>query len=139
MMFLADECIQKLQSDGVTFERNSDGTLRIPALCPDVGDLIIAFDDDEITVYLGRFTHCHFTPGVCGNAEDPDQVHEAVDTAVEFVSSVMADKFVIWRYPNGGGGCYRLEAERDPMADTPLGSNAQRYLWSGPYPLSGAA
>ena len=133
MRSLANRFTQELRSASVAFERDADGALRVPARCRDVGELVIALDDDEISVFIGEFTHCHFTPGACGDLEGTDRVGEAVREAADFVRGVLADQWVLWRYPNGGGGCYLLGDEEDPMADVPLGEDAQCYLWSGPY------
>jgi hypothetical protein len=140
MPSLANRCVRELESAGVVLQRDPDGALRIPARCPEVGDLVIAFDNDEITVFLGNLTHCHFTPGAGGNLEAPDREGECVRVAVDFVRAVLHDRMVMWRYPNGAGGCYRIEDEDNRMADTPLkGEEVASFLWSGPYRREGAA
>jgi len=136
---LANRCTQELRSASVAFNRDADGALRVPARCRDLGDLVVAFDRDEITVFIGEFTHCHSTPGACGDLEATDQIGEAVREAVDFVRGVVEDKRVVWRSPNGSGGCYQLGDEEDPMADAPLGDEAQCFLRCGPYPRGGAA
>ncbi len=112
----------------------------MPARCPEVGDLVVAFDNEEITVFVGDLTHCHFTPGAAGNPEAVDQVGECVREAVDFVRGVLGDRWVIWSYPNGAGGCYEIGEEENPMADAPLpGEDARSFLWSGPYTRDGEA
>jgi hypothetical protein len=140
MTSLENACIKELQLAGVIFERDSDGALRVPARFSEVGDLVIAFDDGEITVYVGELTHSHFTPETTDQAGTQALGNAAAAAAaVEFVAGIVADQFVIWRYPSGGGGCYPLSFENHPMADTPIGDDAQCYLWSRPYVRGGAA
>ena len=139
MTSLENACIKELQSAGVGFVRDADGALRIPARFPEVGDLVVAFDDGEITVYVGDLTHCHFTPETSDQGSLQAQVDAAAVEAVEFVANVVTDKYVIWRYLSGGGGCYPLSFENSPMADTPIGDDAQCYLWSRPYVRGSAA
>jgi hypothetical protein len=131
--------MQGLTSAGVAFERDTDGTLRVQARSRDVGDLLVAFHDQEITVYIDDLTHCHFTPGACDDPEASDPVGEAVSQAVDYVRGVLDDKWVLWRDPSGAGGCYLLGGEENPMDDAPLDEDAQCFLWSGPYKRDGAA
>src|SRR5687768_11705079 len=105
---LANDFVQALQLAPITFERDADGTLRIPARSSEVGDLVVSFDDDEITFFIGHITHQHFTPGACGNPEARDQVAECIREAVQFLRGVLDDRWVLYCYPNGGGGCYEV-------------------------------
>ena len=139
MTSLDNACIKELQSIGVDFERDADGALRVPARLPEVGDLVVAFDDGEVTVYVGDLTHCHFAPETSEQMGGQTQIDAAAAAAVEFVARIVADQFVIWRYPSGRGGCYPLSFENSPMADTPIGNDAKCYLWSRPYVRDGAA
>ena len=139
MKSIANACVERLRTAGVGFERDADGALRVPALRPEIGDLVVTFDDREITVYVGDLTHCHFTPETADQASAQAHVDAAAAEAVDFVVSIVNDQFVIWRYPSGGGGCYPLSFESSPMADTPIGDEAQCYLWSRPYVRGGAA
>jgi hypothetical protein len=124
---LANDFVQALQSASISFERDADGTLRIPARRSEVGDLDVSSDDDEITFFIGHITHQHFTPGARGNPATPDQVGECIREAVQFLRGVLDDRWVLYCYPNGGGGCYEI-GEDDGWA-----KDAARFLWSGPY------
>ena len=124
---LANNFVQALHSASITFERDADGTLRIPARSSEVGDLVVAFDDDEITFFIGDITHQHFTPGSRGNPEAPDQVAECIREAVQFLREVLDDRWVLYSYPGGAGGCYEIGEDDGRTED------AARFLWSGPY------
>jgi hypothetical protein len=124
---LANDFVQALQAASIAFERHADGTLRIPARSSEVGDLVVSFDEDEITFFIGHITHQHFTPGARGDPEAPDQVAECIREAVQFLRGVLDDRWVLYCYPNGGGGCYEIGEDGGWAKD------AARFLWSGPY------
>lgn len=140
MSSLAERCSQALHTAGVTFQREADGALRVPARCQEVGDLVVAFDGGEITVFIGNLTHCHFTPGASGTLESTDQIGECVGEAADFVSSVLQDRWVLWTSATGLGGSYEVGDEHNPMADGPLpGEDVVRFCWSGPIRTDGSA
>lgn len=121
----ADPLRAGLSAASVAFE-DDNGQFRIPARHPDVGDLLITLDDGEITVFVGNFTHRHFT------AHEGDAT--CVANAIEYVCGIVNDQWVLWAYPGGAGGSYRIGAEAEPSADTPLpDEEVIRYVWSGPY------
>jgi hypothetical protein len=121
-----------LAAAGVEFEDDA-GQLKIPARHPDVGDLLITLDDGEITVFVGNFTHRHFTP-TAGTVDDAgSSVEDCVREAIEYVCGILNDQWVLWAYPGGAGGSYRMGSEADPSADAPPDDEVIRYVWSGPY------
>lgn len=119
-----------LRSAGVAFATDGD-QLRIPARHPDVGDLLITFDDGEITVFVGNLTHLHFTPHSGSTTYAASTAEDCASDAVEYVRGVLNDEWILWAYPGGAGGSYRVGADNDPMEDTPC-EGVVRYLWSGP-------
>ena len=113
---------------GVNFESAPDGSLVIEAKCKDVGDLVISFENNEISVFIGEITHDHFTP------ESPEHLNECIIEAVEFVNDILRDRMIIWSYPDGIGGSYKIGTEQDPMSDSPLdGEDVKYFTWSGTY------
>lgn len=113
-----------LEAAGIAFEDDA-GQLKIPALHPEVGDLLITFDDAEITIFVGNFTHCHFTAST---------IEDCVRQALDYVIGILNDQWILWAYPGGTGGSYRLGAEGDPKENAPLpDEEVIRYLWSGPF------
>jgi len=137
---LEKRCSEALRSAEVAIQGNPDGTLRVVARSVEVGDLVVAFDNDEITVYIGDLTHCHFTPGAVGNLDASDPIGECARAAVGFVLGVLNDREMIWTYPNGVGGSHRSGDKNNPMADAPISEEGTRYyLWSGPRHGDGTA
>jgi hypothetical protein len=117
----------------IEFEDDA-GQLRIPARHPEVGDLLITLDDGEITVFVGNFTHRHFTPHDAAATYEASTTEDCVRDALEYVCGILNDRWVLWTYPGGAGGSYRLGSEADPAEDVPVsGEQVVRYLWSGPY------
>jgi hypothetical protein len=87
----------------------SEPAATFPAVHPDVGDLVIRDDGDELTIYVGNFTHVHF---------------DSVDETLTFLDDVFADRMEFFGSHLGGGGC------RHRTAKALLGTRT--YVWSGP-------
>ena len=140
MSSLIDLAKAHLRRASVAFDADPQRGLVLRPISPVWGELVLGFDDGEITAYMGDATHCHFTPGACGDLDADDPVQECVEEAVRFVADVLADQYVIWTYPNGAGGCYPVGHAADPQVDAPLPlSGATEWLWSGGSPPPGAA
>lgn len=133
--WFAERLPKALRAVGVTFE-HAGSQLRIPALHEAVGDLVIAFDNDEITVFIGKLTHCHFTPLASSAADDGRTDTDCIDGAADYLRGIVNNEWVIWVYPGRAGGCYRIKPRIDIDQDaiSPR-EGIVRYLWSGP--LSG--
>ena len=129
-MSLRKRFMKRLRALGIEYTVDSDGALRVPARHASVGDLIASFENAEISVFIGEITHCHFTPGSCGEIDSADSIEECVSSAGRYVRDVLADKYVLWTAGGGVagvGGSYHVE---HPI-DTPT-PRASSFLWSGP-------
>ena len=123
----------RLRDAGIEFAVADNGDLGIAGPNIALGSMIISFEDDEVSVFLGDVTHCHFTP--CAPQDDfPGRTPEQVASlAVEFISEVVADEWVIWRWSNGRDGCYKPDGDDEESANAPLsGEDVEYHLWSGP-------
>jgi hypothetical protein len=93
-----------------------------------IGDLEIYLDGDEITMYLGHHTHCHFSLYMVDKDPDPEEMISA--EAVKFLTDLLDDRVVIWSQTVDGkpmsGGSYYLGAKQ-----TLKSSGADSFLWSG--------
>jgi hypothetical protein len=57
-------CAERLAAAGIVFQRDADG-LRVPAVCAEVGDLLVYFYNGEITVDIEKITYWRPTqPGL---------------------------------------------------------------------------
>jgi hypothetical protein len=99
-----------------------------PAAHPEVGNIEICDDGDELTVYVGELSHGHFS-----NYDDnltADQKAEIIaEKVAEFLEDLFADRIVIWRSFGGSGGWYHVGhaglAKIIPKT---------KFVWSGPMP-----
>jgi hypothetical protein len=126
---IADALIPKLQ------ERLPGREMRIgtppspciafPAIHPDVGDLEIYDDGDELTVVAGKFTHGHFS-----NYDDALSMEQKAaqisDEVATFLEELFADRIVLWGSHEGAGGWHKRGERAASQND------AKEYVWSGP-------
>ena len=94
----------------------------------------MGFEDGEVSVFIGDITHCHFTPYKADDQFPGCTTEQAATKAVQFIREVVEDKWVIWRWRDGRGGCFKPGGDDDEAADAPLpGEVVECFLWSGPY------
>jgi len=129
---LCDLTLSELRGVGITPALESDGTLRIAARDAKVGDIVVSFEGDEISVFLGDITHCHFTPYAAQDNFPGCTPMEAAADASRFIREVVSDQWVIWRWRDGRGGCFKLGGNDEESADAPLpGEEVESFVWSG--------
>lgn len=104
-----------------------NSVLTFPAKHPDVGAIEIHDDGNELTLYLGNFTHSHISNYDEGISDD-DKAKEIIESAVAFLSEVFNDRVIFWGSHKGGGGSYHVS-----ITEPKPGSNEPRFVWSGPY------
>ena len=98
--------------------------LTIPAAHPEVGDIVLQDDDEEITAFLGHFTHRHFSNyDEIPTAEKEKLIAEDV---ASFLEDLFADRIIMWGSPRGMGGSHPI----DSSSLRRLGR--RKYVWSGP-------
>ncbi|MBS1583235.1 MAG: hypothetical protein JST66_13635 [Bacteroidetes bacterium] len=97
-----------------------------PAEHPEVGDVQLHDDGDEITLIAGRFTHGHFSNYDGISLVEKEQA--IAKDVIDFLSDLFADRVVLWGSHQGGGGWRVI----DPA--TYEGSKRRNeYVWSGPW------
>jgi hypothetical protein len=130
---------QRLLDAGIEFTADEAGSVRITGRNSAVGDIVVSFDGNEVSVFLGDITHCHFTPYKADDNFPGCTPEQAATDAVSFIREVIADQWIIWRWSDGRGGCYKPGAD-DDAADGPLpGELVEYFVWSGPYVPPGKA
>jgi hypothetical protein len=108
--------------------RVHDGTqpaASFPAAHPEVGDLLVDDDDEELTITVGKLTHGHFMPNDYG-LPSQENVEDFVERVVKFVDDVFADRIEFWAAGKAGGWHAR---GGKPSGQWP---NRRRFVWSGP-------
>jgi hypothetical protein len=119
---------RELGDAAITYSADPTGSLRIAALCRDIGDIVTSFENSEVTVFIGDFTHRHFTPPSTTTSD----AGRCVADAVQLIRGVLEERYVLWRYPNGVGGCYLKGSDPDLDPGAPLAnSGAVYFFWSG--------
>ena len=108
----------------------SQPTATFPAVHPDVDDLIVQDDGDELTIYVGRFTHVHlgnYDEGVTENERE----QRIVEETLAFLDDIFADRIEFFASRFGSGGCRKRDGKpRGVVSKLLLGPRS--YVWSGP-------
>jgi hypothetical protein len=129
---LAKLMAQRMRNAGIAFVAGASETLRVAAREPAVGDLVVSFEGNEVSVFLGDITHCHFTPYARDDKWPGCTNEQAAEDAVQFISEVVQDRWVIWCWNDGRGGCFKPDGNDEEAADAPLpGEDVKYFLWSG--------
>ena len=107
----------------------SEPLVRIPAKHPDVGDVVILDDGDELRVSVGRLTHSHF--GLDGSGLTPtERAGFIAGDVVGFLRKVFADEIEFYGNERGGGARERSRGKRGSLSKVFFGRKS--YVWSGP-------
>lgn len=122
---LVDELVKRFPGRGLRLESEAKRRAVFPAAHPDVGDIIILDDDEELMVVYGNFTHCHYgawrlPPGATNR--------DIVESLLRDLDDLFGDRLVMWGSHNEEGGIFRLGQELSSLS--PL--EKRRYVWSGP-------
>ena len=89
-------------SEGPLLLGNSRLVARCPAVSSEFGDVEIYDDGDEVTIFLGDFTHIHI--GCYEEQLSPAEKEEMiVQQTMDFLSRLFADKIECWKQWWGGG------------------------------------
>ena len=98
--------------------------ITVPASHPDVGGVVLQDDDDEITAFLGHFTHRHFS----NYDEIPTAEKEKIiaENVLSFLDSLFSDRIVMWGSHRGMGGSHPIDSS------SLLSLGRKKYVWSGP-------
>ena len=101
--------------------------IRVPAPSKVMGDVVVSSDIDELTVYLGKHTHCHFSLIMYQDRPPSEAIEIVVHEAVDFLKDLLADQIVVWSTGSGQqGGTFHRDAQPERLEPA-----ARAYLWSG--------
>lgn len=122
---------ESFRDRGLRISEASPPVATFPAIHPDVGDIVVCDDGDEVTVYLGNFTHAHF--GVRSSDADGsvvDREQHIVDDVLDFLDDVFTDRIEFYRGRIVGG--HRPRGQQGSLSRMLFGRHA--FVWSGPVP-----
>jgi len=98
--------------------------ISIPSACSEVGTIDIQDDYDELTIFVGNFTHWH-----CGyfnvSTDNLDKVNEIVSEVADYLDKMFNDLIFMWGNAMNGGGTELIEEN--------FKANKRGYVWSGPF------
>jgi hypothetical protein len=66
--------------------------LRIPAKAPEVGDIVVRNDGDELTVCIGRIDHRHFEVYCATGVSEPERQREVSQDAAEWIQDILSER-----------------------------------------------
>lgn len=119
--------LEKAFGETARLDRASRNFATFAASHPEVGEIWISDDGDEITVSVGKITHGHFGSYQPGLTEEERESAIAQDV-VGFLSRLFRDEVFLFTSRFMGGWKYReLITEKDPNS-----SRRTWYRWSGP-------
>jgi len=98
--------------------------ITIPASHPQVGDVVLQDDENEITAFVGNFTHSHFA-----NYDDISTAEKEriiAEDVVTFLDELFADRIVMWGSHRGMGGWQSIDSP------SLLSVGRKKFVWSGP-------
>lgn len=98
--------------------------ISIPAKHEEVGNIEIQDDYDELTIFVGNFTHWH-AGYYDENSANQDQIKEIVLEVAEYLNDMFNDKIFMWGSAMKSGGSEYIDED--------FTTNKQGYVWSGPY------
>src|SRR5262245_54935557 len=124
---LKPKLLARFPDRGLLLHEGKEPAASFPAAHPEVGDLRIDDDGDELTISVGQLTHGHFAPGNCGGPAH-EREEELIDRVLQFLDEVFRDRIEFWTAGKCGGW--------HPRGGIPLapGPNMRRFVWSGPVP-----
>jgi hypothetical protein len=99
---LIPRLLARFPNRGLRVHEGTQPAASFPAAHPEVGDLRIDDDDDELTISVGELTHGHFTPK---DYQLPSQEKEEdlIERVLEFLDQVFDDRIEFWTEGKAGG------------------------------------
>jgi hypothetical protein len=126
-----DHLIPKLEEHfpnrGLRVETSPEARAVFSAMHPEVGNVEIHEDGNEIIIYLGNFTHVHLA-NYDENLSKEQKSEKLAEDVVANLKNLFADQIILWGSHRGGGGC------RERGEPSIFKTHKKEYVWSGPLP-----
>lgn len=125
-------------------EGSSPETIAVfPAAHPDIGDVTISDDKDEIIIEVGKISHGHFA---CYDSSLSVSQRENLITrdVINFLEDLFSDRVLLWASESGAGGWKRMKNPTDIkrisewkgfkelLESGVIQDDGRYFLWSGP-------
>lgn len=98
-----------------------------PGIHAGIRGVSIYDDGDELTVCIDDLTHGHFAE-YAEELSDTERAERVVESVVEFLDALFADRVAVWGQHNVGGGWYRPD-----LGGSGGRPNVPEFVWSGPW------
>ncbi len=127
---------QKFGASSFTKGIDPDPIASFPPAHPEVGELKIFDDGDELTVEISEITHGHFSSmDIATTQEDVEQA--IAENVVAFIEDLFKDKYILWRTNRRGfGGWEHVDSISEDGRLTFAEDDAILFTWSGPLDAS---
>jgi len=132
--YLIPKLRDQIPNRDLRVEMSPEARVVFPCVHPEVGDIEIHDDGDELTVYAGNFTHVHFS-NYDEKLSKEQKAEQIAEDVVAFLNNLFADQVVLWGSHNGGGGwSKREEPDKLSFLSNIFPAHKKQYVWSGPLP-----
>jgi hypothetical protein len=125
---LIPRLLARFPDRGLRVHQGTQPAASFPAAHPEVGDLLIDDDGDELTISVGELTHGHFSPR--SYEKPPEEWQEQIiGDVIEFLDEVFRDEVEFSSAGAGKMGGWQTRGKHHPIARRP---EVRNYVWSGP-------
>jgi len=131
--YLIPKLKEHFPNQGLLVESSPEARVVFSCMHPEVGDIEIHDDGDELTVYAGNFTHSHFS-NYDEKLSKEQKAAQIAEDAVTFLKDVFADRIVFWGSHHVIGGWHQRGESNEFLRTGILGKSKKEYVWSGPLP-----
>jgi len=132
--YLIPKLREQFPNRGLRVEMSPEARAIFPCVHPEVGDIEIHDDGDELTVYAGNFTHGHFS-NYDEKLPKEQKAEQITEDVVAFLNNLFADQIILWGSHSGGGGwSKREEPDKLSFLSKIFTAHKKQYVWSGPLP-----
>jgi hypothetical protein len=122
---LIPRLLARFPNRGLRVHEGTQPIASFPAAHPEVGDLLIDDDDEELTISVGELTHGHFIPNDYRLASQ-EKDEDLIERVMQFLDQIFDDRIEFWTEGKAGGWHVR---RGKPIGHWP---NRRRFVWSGP-------
>lgn len=121
---------------GLVASEPPDPCAVFPGVHQGIRGVSIYDDGDELTLCVDDLTHGHFSEYAEGLSE-PERERRIVESVVEFLDALFADKIVVWGQQHMGGWYRPAWGDAGCNIVTQFGGTGkkapvQEFVWSGP-------
>jgi hypothetical protein len=123
---LIPRLLARFPNHGLRLHEGKRPFVSFPAAHPEVGDLRIDDDGNELTISVGRLTHGHFSPTNYQPVAHEEE-EKIIERSIRFLDEVFNDEIEFWVADKKMGGWHPRGTE--PLVPRP---DMRRFVWSGP-------